>query len=276
VDVAARRQALEAAYDGASFEELAELYFRLFETTEEIRQRELAALHDSHINAEEWLYQMGQVVPMEELASEGALAIDIGCGSGGLAIGLAQRGFRVLGIDVDLERLILARKHAESRGVSLTLAAGESERLPAAPEAGALVTCIEVLEHVSDQPRTLGGLRRVIRPGGYLYLTTRNRYSLGREPHVRLWALGYLPRRWTDRYVRWRLGVPYTGKRNPSFVELRRLFRRGFGGSWRVVREKRRTYTVQGRLAEWASRIRPLRWLVTLIGAGFHVVAWRR
>jgi hypothetical protein len=33
----------------------------------------------------------------------------------------------------------------------------------------------------------------VLRPGGLLFLATPNRYTLGLEPHVRLWGVGYLP-----------------------------------------------------------------------------------
>jgi 2-polyprenyl-3-methyl-5-hydroxy-6-metoxy-1,4-benzoquinol methylase len=273
--VSTRRARLLAEYPARSFGALAQLYFDLFETSTEVGVRELATLRDSRALADAWLYQMEQVVPLAELAATKAVAVDVGCGGGGLSIALAERGFQVIGLDADFERLILARKHAESCGIEVLWAAAESEHLPIASGTAGLITCIEVLEHVSDQARTVAEFHRVLEDDGRLYLTTPNRFSLGREPHVRLWAMGYLPRRWMDPYVRWRLGIPYTGKCNPSYAELSRLFRRQFGNRWRVVREKRATYTMQGRMASILSRIPPLGFLVRLVGAGFHVVATR-
>jgi O-antigen/teichoic acid export membrane protein len=53
----------------------------------------------------------------------------------------------------------------------------------------------------------------VLRPGGRLLIWSPNRFSLGVDPHVRLWGLGFLPRRWAEAYVHLRRGgawVPRT------------------------------------------------------------------
>src|SRR5205807_1562819 len=52
----------------------------------------------------------------------------------------------------------------------------------------------------AGRPRPRGRLRDG-RPGGLLFLATPNRYSLGLEPHVRLWGVGFLPRRLAETYV---------------------------------------------------------------------------
>ena len=64
------------------------------------------------------------------------------------------------------------------------------------------------LEHVRDQHRTLAESQRVMRPAGYLCISTPNRYSLGPDPQAGLWAAGFLPERWVAAYVGWQGGIP--------------------------------------------------------------------
>ena len=78
------------------------------------------------------------------------------------------------------------------------------------------------IEHLSDAPAMLAETRRVLRRGGDLYARTVNRYSALPEPHVNVWGVGYVPRRWADRYVRWRSGQRYEHHRLLSSRELRR------------------------------------------------------
>lgn len=65
-----------------------------------------------------------------------------------------------------------------------------------------------VLEHLQDQPRALAECNRVMRQNGYLYVATPNRLSLGPDPHMGLWAGGYVPDRWMAAYVRSQGGIP--------------------------------------------------------------------
>ena len=61
----------------------------------------------------------------------------------------------------------------------------------------------------ADQQQLLSKAHRVLAPGGHLYVTTPNGFTLMPEPHVHLWGVGFLPRRFADRCVQFRLGVPY-------------------------------------------------------------------
>ena len=65
-----------------------------------------------------------------------------------------------------------------------------------------------VLEHVQDQRQSLTECYRTLQAGGHLCVATPNRYSLGPDPQVGLWAGGYLPERWLAAYVRWQGGIP--------------------------------------------------------------------
>src|SRR5262249_52097280 len=76
-----------------------------------------------------------------------------------------------------------------------------AEALPFPDDAFDRVVADAVLEHVWEQHVSLAECHRVLQPGGYVFLTTPNRFSLGPDPHVGLWAGGYLPNRWIDAYV---------------------------------------------------------------------------
>lgn len=53
----------------------------------------------------------------EKFAAEGVRVLDIGCGTGSLAVVLARRGARVTGIDVSPQMLDIARRKVEQAGL---------------------------------------------------------------------------------------------------------------------------------------------------------------
>jgi 2-polyprenyl-6-hydroxyphenyl methylase/3-demethylubiquinone-9 3-methyltransferase len=106
----------------------------------------------------------------------GLKVVDVGCGGGLLAEGMARRGARVLGIDLAPEALVVARLHALEAGVAVEYRASAVEDL-AASESGSfdLVTCLEMLEHVPDPSAIVEALGRLARPGGHVICSTINR-----------------------------------------------------------------------------------------------------
>jgi 2-polyprenyl-6-hydroxyphenyl methylase/3-demethylubiquinone-9 3-methyltransferase len=107
---------------------------------------------------------------------KGLKVVDVGCGGGLLAEGMARRGARVLGIDLAPEALVVARLHALEAGVAVEYRASAVEDL-AASESGSfdLVTCLEMLEHVPDPSAIVEALGRLARPGGHVICSTINR-----------------------------------------------------------------------------------------------------
>lgn len=94
----------------------------------------------------------------------GAAAIDVGCGEGTHAIGLAERfGFSVTGVDPVSRHVEVARAAAAS-GTAFLL--GTAEQIPAGDATADLVWCRDVLVHVADLPAAYTEFRRVLRPGG--------------------------------------------------------------------------------------------------------------
>lgn len=95
-------------------------------------------------------------------------ALDLGCGDGRLGAHLGAGELTAADVSpVALERAA-ARLPAGTRVVELD----PDAPLPLADSAFDLVLCAEVLEHVRDVQLLLSEVRRVLRPGGELALTT--------------------------------------------------------------------------------------------------------
>jgi SAM-dependent methyltransferase len=103
---------------------------------------------------------------------------------------------------------VVAKKRLAEAKMDLPLICACAEALPFRDGAFDRVVIDSVVEHFRDQPRALAECYRVMRPNGYLYFSTPNRFSLGPDPHMGLWAGGYLPDRWVAAYVRWQGGIP--------------------------------------------------------------------
>lgn len=152
--------------------------------------------------------------------------LDLGCGLGGLLSAAALEGRHGIGIDQSLHLLVGAKRMIEAHGGQAVLAAAFGERLPLANATTAGVTMQDVFEHVDSKAVVLAQVQRVLAPGGTLALCVPNRFSLAAEPHVRVWGVGWLPRRWQRAYVHLRSKDPYTNTVLPSAWEIERLLRR--------------------------------------------------
>jgi ubiquinone/menaquinone biosynthesis C-methylase UbiE len=163
---------------------------------------------------------------------EGARVLDVGCGDAGVIIAFAEAGARVSGIEVDPKSLERGRLRAEEHGVEAELLAGAAERLPFQDGSFDLVILDNVLEHVQDRARTLEEIRRVLRPGGLLYMVTPkpfSAYSLWNDPHYDLAGLVLMPRRlqiWYFERIRGGGEGTYDVGVIPTRFTLRRMLRR--------------------------------------------------
>jgi ubiquinone/menaquinone biosynthesis C-methylase UbiE len=95
------------------------------------------------------------------------VALDLGVGDGRLAAEIAAT--RLTGADVSQVALDRARKRIPDAELVLVQ---PDEPLPFPDNAFDLVTCIETLEHIRDVQLALSEIRRVLRPGGRLAITT--------------------------------------------------------------------------------------------------------
>jgi demethylmenaquinone methyltransferase / 2-methoxy-6-polyprenyl-1,4-benzoquinol methylase len=99
-------------------------------------------------------------------------ALDIGCGTGDLARQVARRypDAGVIGADFTAPMLANARRRGlrAAEGSRVALARATALRLPFADGAFDLVTNAFLARNLSDLPRALAEMRRVLRPGGVL------------------------------------------------------------------------------------------------------------
>lgn len=104
--------------------------------------------------------------------------LDIGCGGGILAEPLARLGGNVTGIDAAAEAIAVAKAHAAEAGLGIDYRQGSIERLAAEGRRFDLITCMEVVEHVSDVPLFLAGIRASLKPAGLVVFSTPNRTAM--------------------------------------------------------------------------------------------------
>jgi SAM-dependent methyltransferase len=229
---------LNAEYDRRDFRGLLEHYYDLsLDVPRDLRARQIGHILDGperlrrQLEGDAWLRGLTSCRRPREVV------LDLGCGTGSALVALARGADnadvrRMWGVDIALRWLLVARKRLEEEGFGgIRLVCACAERLPFADEQFTGVLGGDVIEHVADQPTTLAESYRVLKPGGRLFLATPNRFSLGPEPHVNVWGVGYLPRPWMAAYVRRMRGTDFRAIRTLHVGEWRRMLARSpFGG----------------------------------------------
>ncbi len=112
--------------------------------------------------------------------SDGRLdVLDIGGGTGGLAVRIGELGHRVTVVDPSPDALAALDRRAREHDVAVTSRQGDLSSLldVAGPDSADLVLCHGVLEVVDDPTAALATLARVVRPGGVLSLLVAQRYA---------------------------------------------------------------------------------------------------
>ena len=133
----------------------------------------------------------------ERAALSGARVLDVGCGGGLLAEGLAARGARVVAIDLATENVEAARQHAAAGALTIDYRCVAVEQLAAeTPREFDVVTCLEMLEHVPDPASIVTACAAALRPGGTAFFSTinRNLKSFALAIVGAEYVLGLLPR----------------------------------------------------------------------------------
>ena len=109
-----------------------------------------------------------------------ATVVDVGCGTGNLAVRLAALGYRVVGVDPAAASLTVARTKPHADAV--TWIEGDATALPPLAADLALMTgnVAQVFLTDEDWTRTLRAIAAALRPGGYFVFETR-------RPERRAW-----------------------------------------------------------------------------------------
>jgi len=116
---------------------------------------------------------------LEPILSVGPLRVlDVGGGTGGFAVPLAQRGHIVTVVDPSPDALALLARRAHAAGVpdAVSGVQGDGDRLTDVVPADSadLVLCHHVLEFVDEPASAITALATCLRSGGWLSLLTAN------------------------------------------------------------------------------------------------------
>lgn len=106
--------------------------------------------------------------------------LDMGCGSGGIAVNIAPHVKSMTGVDPES----WARwSDFQTRQPNLRFLQESVENLSIENESVDIVICNQVYEHVSDPQSLIAEIYRVLKPGGYCYFAGPN-LLFPIEPHV--------------------------------------------------------------------------------------------
>jgi 2-polyprenyl-6-hydroxyphenyl methylase / 3-demethylubiquinone-9 3-methyltransferase len=115
-----------------------------------------------------WIYER-----IVQNADAVPVILDVGCGAGFLANGLAAKGLRVKGIDLSGESLRVAQLFDHTRSVDYQVA--DAYQLPFEDASMDVVTNLDFLEHVEKPADVIRECARVLKPGGLFFFHTFNR-----------------------------------------------------------------------------------------------------
>ncbi|MBA4740087.1 MAG: bifunctional 2-polyprenyl-6-hydroxyphenol methylase/3-demethylubiquinol 3-O-methyltransferase UbiG [Burkholderiales bacterium] len=111
--------------------------------------------------------------------------LDVGCGGGILAEGLATKGAHVTGIDMADKGLGVAKLHLHESKLNITYEKSSAEDY-AGEHQGMfdVVTCMEMLEHVPDPGSVVRACSELVKPGGWVVFST-----ISKTPKAFLFAI---------------------------------------------------------------------------------------
>lgn len=104
--------------------------------------------------------------------------VDLGCGTGSLAVLLAEHGYQVSALDLSGSMVRLAEAKANAAGVSIEFVQGDAAQPAFEPETFDVVLARHVLWVFENPDDVLGRWLRLLRPGGRLILI-EGRWSTG-------------------------------------------------------------------------------------------------
>jgi len=112
--------------------------------------------------------------------------IEVGCGAGNVLEKLNPAGATVFGLDLSLKLLGKTGKRCSG---TVTLIAGNAEKLPLQAKSFDKVLCTEVIEHLMSPENCLKEITRISKDDALIVITTTNELFVNRVKAI-IWELG--------------------------------------------------------------------------------------
>lgn len=137
---------------------------------------------------------------IEPYISSTGVILDLGCGRGDLTRRLHGKTRWAVALDIDCEAL------SSIDGLSIMKLCADAENIPLRDESIDTVIAISLLEHLPHPKKSLHGINRILKWGGYLIIQLPNlQYYV--EPHTKF-PLFLLPHKLKET-IRARIDYPY-------------------------------------------------------------------
>lgn len=150
----------------------------------------------------DWVDYIEQVMGAYKFAPTDLL--DVACGTGTVAIKLAQRGYRVVGTDVSEPMLQVARRKAAQLGLDIPFHQQDAAKLKL-PQKFDLAICLyDSFNYILQEKQLLAAfraVRRALRPGGAFFFDMNSLHSFQAELFTQQSEPGEVPGyRWTSQF----------------------------------------------------------------------------
>jgi SAM-dependent methyltransferase len=116
----------------------------------------------------------------------GAVMLDVFCGNGRHALDLAQRGFKVAGVDTSFSRISFANRWAREEDANAYFLVGDAKYLPLRPRFDALLILGGSFSHHLEEEENISlllGFRNTLRAGGKILIDNPNPLRFWRIQH---------------------------------------------------------------------------------------------
>ncbi len=232
-------------FNDFSLEQLLHYYWSFSDTTPpSLRNKYIAAALLAEQKSDSWLDSFARRDPADSFS-----LLDIGCGTGGLLLAARKRGLRVVGADIAMRWLQITRKRFIEAGEETPpLICCCADYLPFRSNQFDMISISQTFEFVKDQLLLTAETARILKERGSTVMKTVNRFALGKDPYVHLFAIGFLPRSIQPLYARLSAGADYGKIYLNGLNEMRRMVNKHYRSvnvslpdlDWRTINQESR------------------------------------